>query len=395
MKKIILTSLRTVGTVAVILAALFTLHRYEYLTSFADIDNVVGMIPVTLTISFTAGLSVLIWLRHSRRNASIAIVFGVLSVTCVVLFPTALRGDWWFGTVTPDGQESRPDLSLYAPFADDTLAVSLGGESVLKIADGFPRLDGATALYPVYSAFARAVYGGKDFTDDLVQCTNTINAYKRIVSGEADIIFVATASEQQKSSAKDAGADLVFTPIGREAFVFLVGDENPINGLTQRQVRNIYSGKTADWKTLGWSEGGKIIAFQRPEGSGSQTGLKYFMGDIPVQTPQPLPDSSLIGTNSLMNQVSVEWNGVQPALGYSYRYFAATMYANPNVKMLEIDGIAPTVDNIRNGTYPFAADFYAVTNGEPQGNVKSLIDWILSPQGKEIIEKTGYCSINN
>ena len=66
------------------------------------------------------------------------------------------------------------------------------------------------------------------------------------------------------------------------------------------------------------------------------------------------------------------------------------MYANPDAKILKVDGVEPSVENIRNGSYPFAADFYAVTNGKPEGNTKLLIDWILSPQGQEIIGKTGY-----
>ena len=117
------------------------------------------------------------------------------------------------------------------------------------------------------------------------------------------------------------------------------------------------------------------------------------MKDLPIQAPQPLPDESLIGTNSLMNQISVEWKGVQPALGYSYRYFANTMYANPDAKILKINGIEPSIENIKSGKYPFTVSFYAITRGEPTGNVKTLIDWMLSPEGQELIEKTGYTPI--
>ena len=70
------------------------------------------------------------------------------------------------------------------------------------------------------------------------------------------------------------------------------------------------------------------------------------------------------------------------------------MYPNPDTKMLSVDGAEPSLENIRDGSYPFVADFYAVTNGEPEGNAKLLIDWILSPQGQELIEKTGYVGIN-
>ena len=173
-----------------------------------------------------------------------------------------------------------------------------------------------------------------------------------------------------------------------------MGKENPVDGLSRQQIYNIYSGKTALWSTLGWKEGGQIVAFRRPETSGSESGLvNVVMKGRPVVAPQPLPDKSLVGSNSLMQQVSVEWNGVQPALGYSYRFFATTMYANPDTKLLAIDGYAPNDENIRSGKYPFVADVYAVTIGEPQGKVKQLIDWILSPEGQELVEKSGYAPV--
>ena len=293
--------------------------------------------------------------------------------------------------ILPEGAEAKHDLSAYAPCAEGT--DKLGEESALVLTAHLPRLDGATALYPVYAALAEAVYDKNNFSPSDVLCTNTRGAYKAIMSGERDIAFVAVASRKQLAEARSTGKNLHFTPIGREAFVFLAAKSNPIDNVTYQQIRNIYSGKTADWGTLGWPDGGRIIAFQRPEGSGSQTGLQNIMGDLPIQAPQPVPDASLIGTNSLMRQISVEWHGVRPAIGYSYRYFATTMYANHEAKILNINGVEPSMENIRNGDYPFIVDFYAVTSGEPKGNSKLFIDWILSPQGQKIIEKTGYTPI--
>lgn len=370
----------------------YVLYRFEYIIAFGEIDNIVGMIPIALVITFAAGMTSITWMKHIKKQISIFSVIALLVVLSVVLFPNAIRGNWWINTTTSDEAQAAPDLTLYTPFSEGSLTAKLDEESELYLKDDQPILDGATALYPVYAAFAEAVFDEQSFIQDNVRCTNTRGAYEAIVSGACDIIFVAGASEQQIAAANNAGATLHFTPIGREAFVFITGKENPIKDITYQQIRNIYSGKTAYWNTLGWSEGGRIIAFQRPEGSGSQTGLQNIMGDIPIQVPQPLPDKTLIGTNSLMKQISVTWQGVQPALGYSYRYYATTMYANPETKLLSVNGVSPSFDNIQNGSYPFAADFYAVTNGEPNGNAKLLIDWILT-QGQEIIEKTGYAPI--
>ena len=366
------------------------LHKYEFFVAFRDIDNVVGMIPVALILIAALGITALLWTKHSKQSAPISATIAVLTALAIALFPTALRGDWWLNPTTSGEAEAKPDLTLYAPFSPNSKTAKLDAESALMLSDSLPILDGATALYPLYAAFAETVYDIDAFSDDYVLCTNTRNAYNTIISGERDTIFVTDPSEQQLDAAKDAGVELCFTPIGREAFVFLVGNDNPVNDISYQQIRNVYSGKTANWYTLGWREGGRIIAFQRPEGSGSQTSLQFYMGDLPIQAPQPLPDPSLIGTNSLMRQVSVKRNGVQPALGYSYRYYATAMYANPDAKLLSINGVEPSVANIQNGSYPFVSDFYAVTVGEPTGNSKLLIDWILSPQGQTIIQQTGY-----
>jgi phosphate transport system substrate-binding protein len=371
----------------------YLLHRFEYFRAFSDIDNFIGMIPVVLLIMAAGGISAILWMRHSRRFAPVSTAAALLTIFSVTFFPVALRGDWWVNMIIPEGAEAKPDLSAYAPFSEGAKTAKLDEESTLALNAHLPRLDGATALYPVYAALAEAVYDKDHFSPGYVLCANTRGAYKAIMSGERDIVFVAIASREQLAQARGAGYDLQFTPIGREAFVFLAAKNNPIDNLTYQQIRNIYSGKTANWGTLGWPDGGRIIAFQRPEGSGSQTGLQNIMGELPIQAPQPLPDASLIGTNSLMKQISVERQGVRPAIGYSYRYFATSMYANHEAKILRINGVEPSIENIRNGEYPFIVDFYAVTAGEPEGDSKLFIDWILSPQGQQIIEKTGYTPI--
>ena len=393
-KKILLYAARAAGSLAACALAFAALWRYEYPQQLTQIDNLVGMIPLAFGLLFAGCICALLWIPHGRRTAALAVCLAAISLLTAALFPLAVRGNWWIDYGNGSGEGAGPDLTLYSPFEEDTLAATLEEEAALHLAGELPVLDGATALYPLYAAFAQAVYEEEDYaaglTEGTVRCTNTANAYEAVVSGEADIIFVAGPSEKQKQAAADAGANLVLTPIGREAFVFIVGKSNPVEGLSYQQIRNIYSGKTAHWRTLGWEEGGSIIAFQRPEGSGSQSGLQRVMGDMPIVAPQPLPDKSLVGSNSLMQQVSVWWKGVQPALGYSYRYYAQTMYANPDTKLLAIDGYSPTEENIRSGDYPFVNNFYAVTNGEPTGAAKQLIDWICGEQGQELIVKTGY-----
>jgi phosphate transport system substrate-binding protein len=385
-------ALKIILSLIAIAGFIYITNRFEYLSQITAFDNIIGIMPLILITGILGFLIALIWKRYKNAEVSTA-VLSVLAVIWTAMLIPAVSGDWYPFAKIPETSGSAPDLTLYEPFKQDTLAVTIS-DSSLMISEDLPVLDGATALYPVYAAVVRALYDENAYTPETAICSNTSNAYKRLICGECDIIFVAAASKKQLQAAEEAGSELVFTPIGKEAFVFLVGNENSIDNLSYQQIKNIYSGKTAYWSTLGFQDGGKIIALTRPEGSGSQTGLQQIMRGIPIQKPQPLPDKSLVGNGSLMQQVSVRWNGTEPAIGYSYRYFATTMYPNPNAKMLQIDGVYPSIDAISNGSYPFTNEFYAVTNGEPDGNEKAVIDWILSPEGQFLIEKTGYVPLN-
>ena len=375
---------------AVALSA-YLLHRYDYLGNFLAVDNPLGTLPIVLLLCFIAGMIVLCTAKWQRPSAFLTLTVG--TVLALALFPNAVQKNWWLQKPTEAGGDS-PDITIYMPHTPDNATAKLDHPASLTFSEDFPVMDGALALYPVYAAIADAIYDEATFDPNAVMFTNTLRAYDGIIAGERDVIFCAGPSKSQRDAAAAAGVDLVLTPIGKEAFVFLVGKENPIDNLSSQQIRNIYSGKTAMWRTLGWLQGGEMITFQRPEGSGSQTGLESVMGDLPIIAPQPLPDKSLIGTNSLMHQISVRYRGVQPALGYSFRFFALTMFPNSEAKLLKINGIEPNTENIRSGLYPYTMNFYAITNGEPKGNTKKLIDWLLSPEGQELIERCGYSPLS-
>ena len=135
----------------------------------------------------------------------------------------------------------------YLPFQEESPVARLEGESSLRFAadEKLPKMDGATALYPVYAAFAQATYPeemerwNRWDVEQQVYCGTTSSAYRNIVKGGCDIIFVAGPSKEQEEYAREQGVELVYTPIGREAFVFFVNPKNPIDGLTLEQIRGV------------------------------------------------------------------------------------------------------------------------------------------------------------
>ncbi len=116
--------------------------------------------------------------------------------------------------------------------------------------------------------------------------------------------------------------------------------------------------------------------------------LIRFMGNTPImEAPTEQINDFMSG---IINQVA-NYKNYSNSIGYSFRYYLDTLIANPNVKMLSINGIEPNFTNITNETYPIVTSLYAVTyKGNENENVQKLINWILSDEGQEIVENTGY-----
>lgn len=283
----------------------------------------------------------------------------------------------------------------YRPFSQGYLA-QLDEPSTLQLADNLPKIDGSTALYPLYSAFATAVYP-KSLADDYDRLDKTIalsktgGAYERLLNKEVDMIFVPEPSKEHLVKAKALGVEFHLTPIAKEAFVFFVNKNNPVNELSVEQIQQIYAGNIKNWQEVGGNND-KIRAFQRPENSGSQTALQKIMGDTPLMTA---PREDVVqGMGGIINQVA-DYRNFDNALGYSFLFYSTQLVQENQIKLLAINGVMPSHDNIRNETYPFAYPFYVVTLGNESDEVRAFIEWILSPQGQELVEKTGYVPINH
>ena len=277
----------------------------------------------------------------------------------------------------------------YTPFQKYNKLMIPEEKPQLEISQNYPKLDGATAAYPVYAALAQSIYMGlnEETVYDYVQCSKTDEAYERLINGEIDIFFGAQPSKYQKELAKSKGITLNLTPIGKEAFVFIVNRDNKVNSLTINQIQEIYQKKIANWKDVGGSSK-NIMAFQRPQNSGSQTIMEaVVMEGLYLHTPITEESADFMG--GLVNEVA-EYRNYSSAIGYTFRYFVTDMFYNENVKLLAVNGVEPTVENIKNGSYPFTVDVYAVTANTENENVRKIIEWILSDEGQKFIEKCGY-----
>ncbi len=291
----------------------------------------------------------------------------------------------------PTLNDQGVDLWEYAPFAEGTKAVPLEEQSTLKLQDELPKLDGATALYPLYSAFVQAVYPKGDYPpyEGPVICTTTPDAYKNLMEGMVDIIFTARPSKDQIAEAKSKGLEFKLTPIGYEAFVFFVNSKNEVKGLTTDQIQDIYSGKITNWQEVG-GKNQSIKAFQRPDNSGSQTMLQKIMEGKTLMTPPK--EDVVAGMGGIIEKTS-NYRNYKNAIGYSFLFFTTEMIGNNEIHLLKIDGVYPDKNTIKDKTYPYTTELYAVTTNSKNPNIDRFLEWILSPQGQSLVEKTGYIPI--
>ena len=338
---------------------------------------------------------------------------------------------------------------LYYPFADirntNSKVVKLTNESSLIITNNFPRLDGEIEFFPIYSAFADAVYKitvtnnkytnmflkqvpfeeyiiindngrietnydratNSSYDTAYVLCStiyyNTYesflydHAYKNLINGEADIVFGNEPSSKDIEMAKTNNIDLILTPIGKEAFVFFVNSQNKVDNLSKENIKDIYTGKIKNWKELG-GDNMRIKAYQMDNIGKWQITFTNFMASMNAENNIIKPDTKIgFDLNSGFTENVKEYRNRKNAIGYSFLFNIHEALNNNEIKTLSLDNIKPNKENIQNGSYPLTITFYAATTKralEENPNVQKLIDFILSEQGQYLVEETGYTPIN-
>ena len=332
-------------------------------------------------------------MNEKRRTAC----FRVLIVLLIVSFFTVINGGLYLlltsrlsNNFSDTTQTKQIDVSLFLPHEEGSDLPKI--DTTFSLEGELPVLDGAAALVPVYAAIVdnlypegSVTYEGGSFSDDnyhgenfapdsKMQYKNTVRGYKAIVDGETDILFCAAPSAEQKAYAEEQGVELVFVPVGLEAFVFFVNEQNPVRNLTVEEVRSIYAGRIQNWSEVGGPD--RVInPVTRLPGSGSQSAMDAFMGEETIGTKSPL---ALFGG----------------AIGFSFRYYMDGIVGNDSVKMLSLNGISPTKENIKNRSYPVVTEFYAIYRADNTNeNVPRLIEWILSEEGQSLIEESGYTAV--
>ena len=263
-------------------------------------------------------------------------------------------------------------------------------ENVVDISmsyEEYPRIDGSLACVPLCEALAVKATGCTQMQaeETMSDFTNTNPCYLQLAEGNRDILLAYEPAEETKQQLLRY-APLDMQPIGKDALVFIVNKENPVESVTTDQIRAIFTGEIRNWKEVGGADM-EIAAFRRPETSGSQTMLrKLLLGDAQMIDEQMETVPSMEG---IIDRIR-DYDNSANALGYSVYYYASAMYGQEDLKFLKIDGVEPDNDTIRSGEYPLVNPFYAVVNEQSSENALRLRDWLRTEEGQAFVEECGY-----
>ncbi len=206
-----------------------------------------------------------------------------------------------------------------------------------------------------------------------------------LINGSADI---AQASRRMKPKEfklikENRGVEAVEFETAMDGLAVYVHESNPIESITIAELKQIYQNDLSDWADVGGPEDEEIVIYSRENNSGTYVYFKDNVLDGEDFSPyaQTLP-----GTAAIINAVSKDPNSI----GYGGIGYHEGVRVIPVAVDENSEPIAPTEENVAEMKYPLARYLYWYTAGEPTGEIKDLLDWVLDPRGQELVIEVGY-----
>ena len=229
---------------------------------------------------------------------------------------------------------------------------------------------GSTTVQPLAEKLANAFKAKTPAINIVIQGGGTAVGIKSVNDGTVDI---GAASRELKAGEPD----LIKFLLARDGIAIIVHPSNSITGLTKKQIRDIYAGNITNWSQVG-GKNKEIHVIAREEGSGTRTAFEDM-----VMNKELIKASAILlpANGAIMTAVSSN----PQAIG-----FVSFGYIKSSVKALAIDGVAATIENAKNGSYPIVRPLYFLTKQQPTELVKNFIDFCLSPEGQSIVAEDGY-----
>jgi len=204
-----------------------------------------------------------------------------------------------------------------------------------------------------------------------------------LLNGTTDI---CEASRDMKTKeyklAEEKGIKPYRISVALDGIAVYLNKENPVTTLSLTQLKGIYTGAITNWKEVGAPDH-RIILYGRENNSGTYAFFKEHVLDKEdyADATQTLP-----GTAAVVNAVSKDKHGI----GYGGIAWAKGVKYAAVKKDDTTAAVEPNVETVSSGPYPISRELYWFFNGAPEGEIKALVNWVLSVEGQKLAEKMGY-----
>lgn len=276
----------------------------------------------------------------------------------------------------------------YYQETEDERARSSELASILK--NRLPKIDGDISTISLEAGIiAKLAEIDIEIAEKNIVHTTEEKAFKNLLSGECDLIFTTNFTINQEREAAAKNIDLTKEVIAQEALVFVVNSANPVESLTQEQLKDIFAGKITNWSEVGGNDA-EIIVYQNAEDTMAQKFMEIFMDDTQLATPKT---EFLPASNSGLIETTATYDNDENAIGFMLYKYSNNMYGNGNeIKFLKVDEIEVTKQTLASHQYLLLYDIYAVYNtaNAERKMTKNLVEWILTSDGQKAISEAGY-----
>jgi phosphate transport system substrate-binding protein len=204
-----------------------------------------------------------------------------------------------------------------------------------------------------------------------------------IADAREGLADIGMSSRLLKEQEKDGLVSYLFA---RDGVCFLVHKNNPVSELSDQQIRDIFTGKIANWKQIGGRDA-PITVINRADG---RSELELFSHHFQVK-PTDLKAHLIAGENEQgIKTLAGNPNAIIYMSVGTSEYNAAQGLP---LKLLPLNGVAATTENVRNGTFPFARPLVLITKSNPKPVTKEFIGFALSPQVHDLIKELSFVPV--
>ena len=267
-------------------------------------------------------------------------------------------------------------LSICCLLAGQTGASPNSGIELFAGEKGTIKISGGTAHIPVMKEMAKRIMSNNPDIQVSVAGGGSGVGIKQVGEGLVDI---GNSGRSPKKEELEKYSLSIFK-WAIDGVGIVVNPENRVQSLSSSQLQDIYAGKITNWKQLGGRDE-PINVYTRDKSSGTRDvfwkkGL--HKGEITAKA------HFVVSNGAMKAAISQDPYGI----GY-----VSVGHIDKSVAPVTLDGVAPTLDNIKKGSYIIARGLYSITNGEPTGLTKKFIDYLFTPEIQKLVSDKGFISV--